>query len=145
MADDTGFADTRTRFATALAAIGSGDPLPYSGCWAESDDVTLFGAWGPIKQGHAAVTETFRWVAGRFKGGGGLGGLVPDDRVVCVGADMAYTVGFERGEVVVDGGAPQSMVLRVTHIYRRFGDAWKLVHRHADFPPPDQRLPGGGE
>jgi ketosteroid isomerase-like protein len=31
------------------------------------------------------------------------------------------------------------MTLRVTHIYRRFGDAWRLVHRHADFPPEDQR------
>jgi hypothetical protein len=27
----------------------------------------------------------------------------------------------------------------VTHIYRRFGDEWMLVHRHADFPPADQR------
>jgi len=87
------------------------------------------------------VTRTFHWVGRRFEGGGGL---VPDDRVVCVGADMAYIVGFERGEVVVDGGAPQSMALRVTHIYRRFGDGWKLVHRHADFPPADQRVGGGG-
>jgi ketosteroid isomerase-like protein len=52
--------------------------------------------------------------------------------------DLACTVGFERGEVV-DGAAPRPMVLRVTHIYRRFGEAWKLVHRHADVPPEDQR------
>jgi len=31
------------------------------------------------------------------------------------------------------------MVIRVTHIYRRIDGEWKLVHRHADFPPPDQR------
>jgi ketosteroid isomerase-like protein len=31
------------------------------------------------------------------------------------------------------------MVIRVTHIYRRFRGEWKLVHRHADFPPADQR------
>ena len=31
------------------------------------------------------------------------------------------------------------MTIRVTHIYRRFGDTWRLVHRHADFPPPDER------
>jgi ketosteroid isomerase-like protein len=141
MADETGFADARARVATALGAIGSGDPLPYIDCWAERDDVTLLGAWGPIEQGHAAVTGTFRWVGGRFEGGGGL---APDDRVVCVGADMAYTVGFERGEVVVDGGALQSMTLRVTHIYRRSGDGRKLVQRHADFPPADQRVGGGG-
>jgi ketosteroid isomerase-like protein len=33
------------------------------------------------------------------------------------------------------------MTIRVTHTYRRYGDAWRLVHRHADFPPPDQRRP----
>lgn len=53
--------------------------------------------------------------------------------------DLAYTVGFERGEVVMDDGPPPLMTIRVTHIYRRLGDAWRLVHRHADFPPPDQR------
>jgi ketosteroid isomerase-like protein len=31
------------------------------------------------------------------------------------------------------------MAIRVTHIYRRLDGAWRLVHRHADFPPPDQR------
>jgi ketosteroid isomerase-like protein len=31
------------------------------------------------------------------------------------------------------------MTIRVTHIFRRIGDSWRLVHRHADFPPPDQR------
>jgi len=31
------------------------------------------------------------------------------------------------------------MVIRVTHIYRRIDGDWKLMHRHADFPSPDQR------
>jgi hypothetical protein len=31
------------------------------------------------------------------------------------------------------------MVIRVTHIYRCFGEDWRLVHRHADFPPADER------
>jgi hypothetical protein len=33
------------------------------------------------------------------------------------------------------------MTIRVTHVYRRFDDDWRLVHRHADFPPADQRRP----
>ena len=31
---------------------------------------------------------------------------------------------------------------RVTHIYRRIAGEWYLVHRHADFPPSDQRAQG---
>src|SRR5271166_1284122 len=50
-----------------------------------------------------------------------------------------YTVGFERSHVSFDNGPPRDMVLRVTHIYRRTDGEWKLIHRHADFAPPDQR------
>ena len=42
-------------------------------------------------------------------------------------------------KMVVDGDAPSPMTIRVTHIYRRFYGEWRLVHRHADFPPADQR------
>ena len=95
-----------------------------------SDDATLFGAWGPIEKGYPRLAETFRWVGGRFKGGP----LVPENTVVFTSGDLAYTVGFERGEVMIDGGAKHPMTIRVTHIYRRFGEEWQLVHRHADFP-----------
>jgi ketosteroid isomerase-like protein len=42
--------------------------------------------------------------------------------------------------VSVDGGPPQPMTLRTTHVYRYTRAKWHLVHRHADFPPRDQRL-----
>jgi len=135
MGEDHSFTDALERVKAALAAMGSGDPQPYTACWAESDDATLFGAWGPIEKGHRQVTDTFRWVGSRFKSGQ----LVPDNTVVFASGDLAYTVGFERGEVVIDGGARRPMTIRVTHIYRRFGAEWQLVHRHADFPPEDQR------
>ena len=53
--------------------------------------------------------------------------------------DLAYTVGFERGVVRVDGSEAVAMVLRVTHVLRRLDGNWRIVHRHADFPPADQR------
>jgi ketosteroid isomerase-like protein len=31
------------------------------------------------------------------------------------------------------------MTLRVTHVLRRFDGEWRLVHRHADYPPRDER------
>ena len=133
---DTGFAEARERVKAALAAMGSGDPQPYADCWAKSEDVTLFGAWGPIEKGHQQLMDTFHWVGSRFKSGA----LVPEDTVVYANDDLAYTVGFERGEVAVDDGNTRPMTIRVTHIYRRMDGEWRLVHRHADFPPADQRL-----
>jgi ketosteroid isomerase-like protein len=134
-AEDRGLADALAQVKTALAAMGSGNPEPYIDCWADSEDATLFGAWGPIDKGYQQLTETFRWVGGRFK----RGQLVPENTVVFASGDLAYTVGFERGEVAVDDGPARPMTIRVTHIYRRFDDEWRLVHRHADFPPADQR------
>ncbi|NEK58078.1 DUF4440 domain-containing protein [Geodermatophilus sabuli] len=125
------------RVADALAAIAAGDPGPYASCWADSADVTLFGAWGPMEKGHHAVTQTFEWVGSRFS----EGTLVPRYDVVEVGGDLAYTVGTERGSVRVDGGEARPMTIRVTHVYKRIQDDWWLVHRHADFPPADQRRP----
>jgi ketosteroid isomerase-like protein len=133
--EDPKLAEALEQVRLALAEMGSGNPEPYIACWADSDDATLFGAWGPIDKGFRRLAKTFRWVGSRFRSGR----LVPEHSVVASSGDLAYTVGFERGEVTVDDGPPRLMTIRVTHIYRRFGDTWRLVHRHADFPPPDQR------
>lgn len=130
------FAEARQQVRTALAEMASGRSAPYIACWAPSKDATLFGAWGPIERGYDRLTETFRWVGDRFKSGA----LVPEDVVAFESGDLAYTVGFERGQVSVDGAAGKPMTIRVTHIYRRIDGEWHLIHRHADFPPPDQRL-----
>jgi ketosteroid isomerase-like protein len=123
------------RLAAALAAMGAGDPAPYATLWAPGTDVTLFGAWGPIERGHDNVTRTFEWVGSRFSGGA----LLPRYDVVHVSGDLACTVGNEEGIVRVDGGEPFLMRIRVTHVLRRVDGQWLLVHRHADFPPKDQR------
>jgi ketosteroid isomerase-like protein len=131
-------ADTLDDMTTALEAIRQGDPEPYAAQWSNADDVTLFGAWGPIEQGHRDVTETFKWVASRF---GPEGSCVQDFSTVHESGDLAVTVGMERGTAVVDGGEPFEMVIRTTHVYRREDGEWRLIHRHADFPPRDQRRP----
>ena len=60
------------------------------------------------------------------------------EMMVNVMGDLAYTVGYEHGTVVVDGAGPKPVTIRVTHSYRRESGAWFLVHRHGDFAPADQ-------
>ena len=92
-------------------------------------------AWGPIEKGRQRVTQTFEWVGERFSGPG------LESKIVASGSsgNVGYTIGFERGRAAIDGGSEQPMTIRVTHIYRREDGEWKLVHRHADFPPKDPR------
>jgi ketosteroid isomerase-like protein len=135
MDEDEPLTEALERVNSALHAMRNGDPAPYADCWARSEDATLFGAWGPIEHGWQPVTDTFRWVGGRFTGGT----VEVEHSVVASSGDLAYTVGFERGLASVDGGEAREMVIRVTHVYRRIDGRWQLVHRHADFPPPDQR------
>ena len=124
------------RVAVALDAIVAGDPAPYAALWADIDDVTLYGAWGPIERGHERVTRTFTWVASRFSDGTME---PPEYTVVVVSGGLGLTVGVERGVTRVDGGPLQPITLRVTHGFRRLDGRWWLTHRHADYPPTDQR------
>ena len=124
--------------ASALTAMKQGDPEPYTALFSTAHDVTLFGAWGPIEQGHEQLAATYRWVATRF---GPEGENIQDIRTIHRSGDLVVTVGFERGEARVDGGPMVEMVLRVTHVLRREDGKWRLVHRHADFPPADPRQP----
>jgi ketosteroid isomerase-like protein len=62
--------------------------------------------------------------------------------VIAAGAsgDLGYIVGMEHTTVSIAGAPPppEPYVLRVTTIFRRENDRWKVVHRHAD-PMPDSR------
>ena len=124
----------------AIRAITAGESRRYVELWDDSPDITLFGAWGPIERGPTALKDTFEWVSGRFGPGGGV---TPENVVVEASGSLAYTVGFERGEVQVDGGPLVPMTIRVTHVYRYARGRWRLTHRHADFPPADQRPEAG--
>jgi ketosteroid isomerase-like protein len=119
-------------------ALHRGDVEPRLAMWSHHDPVTLFGAWGPNKSGWDEVSRTFRWVASRFSEGGDY-----SFELIAAGVsgDLAYTVGYERMTVSVDGGSPLANMLRVTHVYRREDGEWKIVHRHGDHPPVDQSPP----
>lgn len=118
------------------AAMLNGDPGPMISYWAHREDITVFGGWGRTEKGHKPVTDAMRWAGSRFTG---TDAVDLEHLVIGSSGDLAYTAGFERSHVSVDGGPRADMTLRVTHIYRRIDGDWKLIHRHADVLPPDPR------
>ena len=90
------------------------------GYWSQGADVSTMNARGGVEQGAEAVHERWSWWAAQGK----AMEAEPVERLSCtVGADLACTVLLEYHS---------NRTLRVTHLYRREGDAWLLVHRHAD-------------
>jgi ketosteroid isomerase-like protein len=101
--------------------------------------VTVFGAKVPLRHGWDEVSEVLRWLASRWS-------KCTDYRfdLVAAGAsgDLAYLIGFEHIANSVAGVAVEPYTLRVTHVFRREQDEWKISHRHADYVPIDQTLSG---
>jgi ketosteroid isomerase-like protein len=52
-----------------------------------------------------------------------------------VSGDLAHVVGYERASSSIGSGPVEPVTLRVTQVYRREDDEWRLVHRHADPGP----------
>jgi ketosteroid isomerase-like protein len=126
----------------AETAIHNGDAGPRMALWSRSEPVTLLGAMGMSSLGWDAVSQTSRWVASRFSDCTRY-----SFELLAAGAsgDLAYTVGLERADLSVDGGPPHPTKIRVTHVYRREGGEWKIVHRHGDYVPLDEEPAAEGQ
>ena len=129
MSGDDGIQGTIDAFAQALAGFVAGDGTPFAALWSHGEDVTIFGAWGAYEQGWDAVGPRLAWAASRFGGGE----IAYEPLAAGTSGDLGYAIGLERGTVRVAGQEePRPLLLRVTHLFRREDDEWKMFHRHAD-------------
>jgi len=114
----------------ALDEIARGDPSAFLELYSRRDDVTLANPFGPPARGRAQVEEAGRRAASNYRDGRTIGF---ENFATVVDGDLAYTLEIERFEAKVgDSEVLAPVALRVTSIYRREDEAWKLVHRHAD-------------
>jgi ketosteroid isomerase-like protein len=96
----------------AEEALVHGDVGPRLQMWSHNDPVTLFAALRPSKSGWGELEPTFDSVASRVSGGHDVAHeLITFD----VSGDLAWTVGFSRFTVSIDGGPLTRSPLRVTH------------------------------
>jgi len=94
---------------SATDRMMGGDSGSWKALLSPRDDVVLLGAFGGYVQERAEVDARF-------------------DRT-----DLACTVDLEQHhETRLAGREPTTITYRVTHLFRREPDGWKVVLRHAD-------------
>jgi ketosteroid isomerase-like protein len=135
--------DFLDRQTAAEEALVHGDLAPRLRLWSRRDPLSLLGA-ARSATGWDDVHRIFRWVAEVLFGPGSKHGDFRFDVLVAeVSADgsMAYSVGFERFNQLLDDGTKVPMEVRVTHVYRKEQGEWKIVHRHGSLPPVEAEWP----
>jgi len=113
-----------------LDAFMKGDSAHMRKLFSRGDDVTLANPFGPPVRGRTEVVETMERAASHYRDGAAFG----FDRVSEYETDdLAYIVEVERYRSKIGGtNDVTSFALRVTTIFRREDDGWKIIHRHAD-------------
>ena len=115
---------------SALDQIWKGNPNGYKSLYSKRQDITLGNPFGGFDCGRDEVMKQIERAASYFRDGEALEWQTVSQNV---GNDLAYTVEIERGRTKVGGRQEVSdIAIRVTCIYRREDDGWKLLHRHAD-------------
>jgi ketosteroid isomerase-like protein len=117
-------------FYAALNRMANGDAGPLADIWSHGTGITTMHPIGGREIGWDQVRQSFGQVAEIAS----EGRIRLDDQFIQVTGDLAYELGFERGQATF---ARQQVTLdhRVTNIYRREAGSWKIVHHHTDISP----------
>ena len=116
----------------AEIALHDGDAGPRREIWSGQQPVTVLGAWKSAT-GRAELDELFTALEQTFSGCASYRFEVVAAEV---SGDMAYTVGHEHTQAVING-EQRTYTLRATQIYRREGGEWKVIHRHGSELPEE--------
>jgi ketosteroid isomerase-like protein len=122
--------DVVKQYHQAVAAFVTGDSSPQERLFSRREDVTLANPLGRRRGGGARCQRLCTGRPAQLSDGEMLG----FERVSGSSeGDLAYIHEIERARVKV-GGARQKRLssLRVTTIFKREQDDWKILHRHAD-------------
>jgi ketosteroid isomerase-like protein len=128
--DDT-LAELTRILRESAQAYFDGDLDTYYGLVRHADDFSLMPPFGgPTVHGFELSDEARESTRRTFRGGDAP--VEVDIEAAYVGTDLAVLAVVERQAGHVGDLPPQDWSLRVTLAFRREGDEWRLVHRHAD-------------
>jgi ketosteroid isomerase-like protein len=106
-----------------------GDASAYGELNADTEDYTIMGPFGgPTTKGYRVWAERAPNIAKDFQRGASSLRVIQS----YASGDLLVLVLDEQQHGELGGGPDQPWSLRVTQVYRREGDRWKVVHRHAD-------------
>lgn len=119
-----------TKLDAAQLELQSGRAEAFKSLWSQSDDITLSGGFGgTVEKGWAAISKRLDWVGANF-----LDGTNSSERIVTnQEARFGYVVQLEHVKfVAAETGRDATRDYRVTMIFRRERNGWRIVHRQAD-------------
>ena len=127
--DEEQLAELIERMGEAADAYIRGDARRYFALFDHPDDYTLMPPYGGDTRHGFHVTEQDMDDLSRFFVSGQATLEVQE---TYVSGNLAVLVAVERQHGLVGDFPEQDWSLRVTIVFRRAGDRWQIVHRHAD-------------
>jgi ketosteroid isomerase-like protein len=114
----------------AEVEFACGRPAAFKMLWSHADDVTLSGGLGgAIELGWEKVAARLDWASSNYVDGV----RSRQEFSGSVEGSFAYLVQKEVIDARIGGRAERAkQELRVTMVFRRESDGWRIIHRHAD-------------
>ena len=118
------------RLHAAMAKVANGDVSAIKALYSHSDDATSFYGWGGYEKGWDNVSRRWDWAGSQFQGGS----VRYQSISTVITADLFYVTEIEtyENQSMANVEGKTGWTNRVTHIFRREGGEWRLVHRHGN-------------
>ncbi|MGB8804952.1 MAG: hypothetical protein WCC93_08505 [Chthoniobacterales bacterium] len=114
------------RWEDAQSHFSNGDPTLWKQNSSQSEDATIFGAFGGYEKGWNEVGPRYDWAASQFRESGAKKQI--EYLNTASGGEFAFSVAIERDEVRVgDQDKPAPRALRVTQIFRKENGSFCIV------------------
>ena len=107
-----------------------GRPESYEALWSHQRDVTLAGGFGgEFEQGWEGVSKRLEWASSQFQNGHNQIRRL----AFAASGNIGYLVQIEHLRFNTPGHAGTvERSYRVTMLFRREQNTWRIIHRHAD-------------